>query len=783
MNAVARRRQRIAIVDEVALALVTLAAIVGMHRLFIDGSYRGPLVAQALLAHLAVTLLRRARVRLLPAAVCTGLVAVFAITWARFPETAHVLLPTGGTFRQAVDDLNEAWRLFGKVRAPAPVANGFLAATSAAIWAIAFVADWGAFRVGATFEAILPATTLFVFAAALGGTGNPIAAAALFAATALLFVLLHRTSNQERTSRWSDAAHGQGRWSLLGTGASLSALAVVAGVVAGVTVAGAGADALFPWRDLNHNRPPRIVPSPMVSLQTQLVDQPNVELFTVNSNEPSYWRLTSLDTFDGTIWRQSYTTGAARGRLPQEVTEAAKVKKVTQHFEIRQLSSVWLPAAATPMAVRTADDQPADYDKASSTLMVDRNMTSSNGYAYTVESDLPRFSENQLRAASNRVPDDVAERYEELPPIPRDVSDLANQVTAGATTQYDKALRLQDFLRSNRFTYDLNVGKGHSNNALRRFLFVTRTGYCEQFAGAYAVMARAVGLPTRVAIGFTWGVQDSNHPTTYRVRGNHAHAWPEVYIGQYGWVPMEPTPGRAPPGADRFLGVAPHQDDSTGGADTLAAPTTTAPGQGQANGNVGGTNERQVGEGQLTEGGSNGSAGADNGLTLAKVTERVALPLGGALVAYAVLVPALLAAQRALRRRRATTPAARVVLSWQDATERARHAGLALPAWLTINETAARLATDLPGSAAGVHRLAHSMEMITYAEVPPSPDDVEAATRAAGEVVSEARRSEPQWRRLLAPFDARRLWRQRPERLVATQGIGEPGPVATQRIG
>ena len=772
MNEAVRRRQRIAIVDEVALALVTMAAVVGMHRLFVDSSYRGPLVAQALLAHVTVTLLRRAKVRLLPAAVVTAVVAVFVITWARFPETTQWLLPTGSTFRHGVDDLNEAWRLFGKVRAPAPVANGFLAATSAAIWAIAFVADWGAFRVGATFEAILPATTLFIFAAALGGTGNPIASAALFAAAALLFVLLHRTSNQERTSRWSDAAHGQGRWSLLGTGATLSAMAVVAGVVVGVSVAGAGADALFPWKDLNRSRPPRIVPSPMVSLQTQIVDQPNVELFTVNSSEPSYWRLTSLDTFDGTIWRQSYTTGSARGRLPQQIEGAAKVDKVRQRIEIRQLSSVWLPAAATPVAVDTKDSQPADYDEASSTLMVDRDKATSNGYAYTVESALPKFSEAELRSASARVPDDIRDRYEELPAIPRDVSDLANRITANAPTPYDKAIALQDYLRGDQFTYDINVGKGHSTNALRRFLFETKRGYCEQFAGAFAVMARAVHLPTRVAIGFTWGVQDSNHPTTYRVRGRHAHAWPEVYLGQYGWVPMEPTPDRGPPRSDDFLGVPPHQDASNADDATLPAPTTTAPGQGDPNGDNANSGERQVGEGQQTDGGASGSSRGDNGLTFSTVAKRGGRPLGIALAAYLLLVPALLAAQWAVRRWRAATPAARVALSWQDATERARHAGLTLPASLTINEMAARLAAELPGSATEIQRLAHSMEMITYAEVPPSPEDVDAAARAAGEVAGEARRSEPWWRRLLAPFDARRLVRRRAERLVATSGVG-----------
>jgi transglutaminase-like putative cysteine protease len=763
-----RRRQRLVVVDELALALVTVAAILGMHRLFVGSSYRGPLIAQALVAHLVVTLLRRANVRLLPAALITTVAAVLVISWARFPETTQWLLPSGETFRRAVEDLDDAWRLFGRVRAPAPVVNGFLAATAAAIWAIVFVADWAAFRVSATFEALLPATTLFVFAAALGRTGSPVAAAAAFATAALLFILLHRTSNQERTSRWSDAHHGQGRWSLLGTGAGLSLMALVGGIVAGVTVAGAGASALLPWRELNRNRPPRIVASPMVSLQTQLVDQPKAELFTVTSDEPSYWRLTSLDFFDGLIWRQSFSTSTAKGRLPREIDGAAKVDSVEQRFEIRQLGLVWLPAAYEPVAVDTGD-HPADYDKRSSTLMVDRDIINSNGYTYGVTSALPQWSADDLRAASTDVPGKIRDRYDQLPDtVPESVRRLARQVTANATTPYDKALALQNYLRSDLFHYDINIGPGHSNNALANFLFRTRTGYCEQFAGAYAVMARVVNLPTRVAIGFTWGVRDPNHPTTYRVRGNHAHAWPEVYIGQYGWVPMEPTPGRAPPGAQNWLGMNPHQDDSDGGEATIPTTPSTAADPNANAGDVGQTDERDP---KLNQdfGTGDSTAGGDES-PVRQAAERAALPVAAALAAYLVLVPCALGVQRLVRRRRASTPSARVALSWQTATERARRAGLALPTWMTISEVADRLVAELPTSATGVRHLAHSMEMITYAEVPPAPEDVDVAQRASAEVVAEARRTESWWRRIATHFDIRRLWVRRAGRLVTTQG-------------
>src|SRR5439155_1388220 len=120
------------------------------------------------------------------------------------------------------------------------------------------------------------------------------------------------------------------------------------------------------------------------------------------------------------------------------------------------------------------------------------------------------------------------------------------RIVAGAGTPYAKALALQNYLRT-RYAYSLDVPPGHDDNAMERFLFVSRRGYCEQFAGTYAAMARAVGLPSRVAVGFTPGVLARDGK--YHVSGRYAHAWPEVYVDGYGWVAFEPTPGRGAPGA------------------------------------------------------------------------------------------------------------------------------------------------------------------------------------------------------------------------------------------
>jgi len=138
------------------------------------------------------------------------------------------------------------------------------------------------------------------------------------------------------------------------------------------------------------------------------------------------------------------------------------------------------------------------------------------------------------------------------------VSDLAEQLTTGAESGYEQALALQNFFRDGSFTYDANVAPGHSGNRIEEFLS-TRRGYCEQFAGTFAAMARSLGLPARVAVGFTVGEADPDDPDLYVVRGKHAHAWPEVHLPGVGWVAFEPTPGRGAPGAQNYTGVAENQ--------------------------------------------------------------------------------------------------------------------------------------------------------------------------------------------------------------------------------
>jgi transglutaminase-like putative cysteine protease len=780
----ANRADELLLPNEIALTVVTLAAVVGMHRLFVDGSYWWPLVLQVVAAHTVVAVLRRLGLGLVTAGVTTAAVAVVFITWTRFPDTTHWLLPTGDTLSQAGVDLRTAWDLFGDVRAPAPVENGFLAATAAAIWVLVYVADWAAFRVSVTFEALLPATTLFVFAAALGGEGSPVASAAAFSGAALMYALLHRTSNQERSSRWAGGHRVQGRWSLVGTGATIVGVAVVAGAVAGPNLPGADADALLAWRDINQNEPARVVYSPIVELRTKLVDQPEVEVFKVTTTRPSYWRMTALDEFDGSIWKSSYSTDDADGPLPRTLDTAAEGETVRQTFEISALSSVWLPAAFEPVSIDSGEFE-TDYDQESSTLMVDREVETSDTYVYTVESVLADWSADELRAAAAEVPDEIVDAYTALPGnFPGTVEELAEEITANAATPYDKALALQDYLRSDLFTYNKEVGEGHNQDALITFLRNTRRGYCEQFAASFAAMARYLGLPARVAVGFTWGINNEPaEPNLYRVRAKHAHAWPEVYIGEYGWVPFEPTPGRGQPRAENWLGIQPGQDTTSGGSADPEAGREDGLGSGDGSGDLATSGDDQRlpdgGLGNVTDAG--GSTATDEPALLPQPIRDSARPVGVAVLAYLVIVPLAIVVQRHFRRRRATTPAARARYLWRETMDQAQTSGVRLPAYMTIAERATRLSEVIPQHAPSIHALAHTLEATAYGEVPPSRDEVDRAEEAWAAIRSELHRRRSWRARVGSYLDARRLFAARRERLVAHQGIESIEP--TGRVG
>ena len=161
---------------------------------------------------------------------------------------------------------------------------------------------------------------------------------------------------------------------------------------------------------------------------------------------------------------------------------------------------------------------------------------------YVVTASVPAAGPEQLRAAGADYPLHIVTRYTQLPrDLPRRVNDLAVSLTADEETPYDKALAVEAYLKT--LPYNLEIEPPpYDADGVDHFLFDQGEGYSEYFASAMTVMLRSIGIPARVAAGYTTGDFVEAAPA-YAVTDSHSHGWVEVYFPGYGWIPFEPTPG------------------------------------------------------------------------------------------------------------------------------------------------------------------------------------------------------------------------------------------------
>jgi transglutaminase-like putative cysteine protease len=196
---------------------------------------------------------------------------------------------------------------------------------------------------------------------------------------------------------------------------------------------------------------------------------------------------------------------------------------------------------------------------------------STKGKQYTFDYIRARYSPSDLRTAEPLGENDAAfrELYTQHPTDPT-VDDKVAELIEGKSTDYDKVRALYYyFTKDNGFTYSLSTQAAGGSTDIAAFL-QTKTGYCQQYAAALAWMARAAGVPARVAFGFTRG--DQRDGDAYVITNRNAHAWTEVYLKGFGWIPFDATPSASVPGSARS-DWAPDTDE------TAPVPTasTTAP--------------------------------------------------------------------------------------------------------------------------------------------------------------------------------------------------------------
>ncbi len=278
--------------------------------------------------------------------------------------------------------------------------------------------------------------------------------------------------------------------------------------------------------------------------------------YATSANAPLYLRSVTIDHFDGETWAPDDRAGERRvgaDRIETGYAVQGEVVNAVTSVNAGLFTSPYLPAPFAPASVNGLNGR-WTWDPA--TLSIMSTETTTRAQRYVVFSAAPRITSESLSQATS-VPQGISEDFLRIPGnLPDIVRQTADTVTASAGSNYGKALALQKYLRSGEFIYSLQapVQNGYDGNGLSvlaDFLAV-KSGYCVHFSSAMAVMARAEGIPSRIAVGYAPGrltgesvalVGQGSFPE-YEVDARDAHAWPELYFEGLGWVPFEPTPSR-----------------------------------------------------------------------------------------------------------------------------------------------------------------------------------------------------------------------------------------------
>jgi transglutaminase-like putative cysteine protease len=260
-----------------------------------------------------------------------------------------------------------------------------------------------------------------------------------------------------------------------------------------------------------------------------------------------YWRSTAYDLYVGAGW---VTSAAPPQRLPANTPLIPGLLKGyrTLHIDVDMVepegklfwSGILFSADVPIRADWRHRPQSNLFADQSTLLQADLFAAASTARAYRAESYVPLVTVEDLRHVSTDYPEIIRERYLQLPrSVPERVRQLAAEITKDRTTAYDKAKAIEAYLRT--YPYDLEVPAPPQDlDVADYFLFDLKKGYCDYYATAMVVLARASGLPARFVSGYASGSYDAAN-AEYVVRELHAHSWAEVYFPEIGWIEFEPT--------------------------------------------------------------------------------------------------------------------------------------------------------------------------------------------------------------------------------------------------
>jgi len=555
-----------------SLWILTIVTAISFCRIFSGWGFLTSYLTIATFAHGLSFLLRRWRIPFLASLLLVSASSYVLVAYFYARQSLTNGLPLGRTWSCIWQELSDSWQLIGEAVPPIALRSGFGFVGFISLAFIAFLSDSFAFRFAGRVESLIPSTIVFVVISSVGIDRNRTIITALWVAAAIVSVAVLRLRHQlTRSSKLF--GYRPGRTTIL-SASSIVVLAVVASLIASIVgprIPGAADES---WLKTRSGQSGSQL-DPLVDIRGRLSDPTDDVLFRVESEVPSYWRMTSLPTFDGNTWTVSQDLlNSAAGELANlsSLSEVGvATTDVKQLFTIQSLAGTFAPVADRPTQLRSAT-RSLFFEPESGTLLVSKEGLKHNDN-YQIVSTVIVPSADALRISSSSSPPDA--QYLELPQIQElsQIQQVVDQIIQWSTGNYEKLLAIQSYFRDN-FAYSLDVPASTSGDATIDFL-TRKSGYCEQFSSTFALFARLIGIPSRVAIGFTPGEATpigTSNVQLFNVRSQHAHAWPEVWFDGIGWVLFEPTPGRGAPSAD-YTNVAPAQDDSA----PSTFVTTTSP--------------------------------------------------------------------------------------------------------------------------------------------------------------------------------------------------------------
>ncbi|GAY11301.1 DUF3488 and transglutaminase-like domain-containing protein [Pseudonocardia sp. N23] len=323
----------------------------------------------------------------------------------------------------------------------------------------------------------------------------------------------------------------------LPAGIVMTAVAVAVALLAGSLFTAVGTTGRF--TSGNAGATGAIGLNPFTALRGQLTRGTPTDLFEVSGlPRAQYMRALTLRDFaaDRGFVATAPAPGVRIGDADLPGLPTGNADRATVTVENVGFRDYWLPLYGSPERVDGLSDA-WSFDPASGIAYSTRQREESG---WTQSAVIGTPSAEELRAAT-AAPGAVDVGYLNVAGVDPRVGALTTEVTRGRVTAFDKAMAVTDFFTgpSSQFHYSLQTAPGTGDDALVDFLTQGRTGYCEQFATAMAVMLRTVGVPSRVAVGFTGGTVDGDRRL---ITSSDAHAWVEVYFAGYGWTAFDPTP-------------------------------------------------------------------------------------------------------------------------------------------------------------------------------------------------------------------------------------------------